>query len=77
MTKTTFIVNAVFLDLFRATLTYGEAVLTNTHNLCFEQKYKKYRGFYLIFFLEILEVKSSICLNRRVFVMNDENNVHS
>ena len=21
---------------------YGEAVLTSTHNLCFEQKYKKY-----------------------------------
>ena len=25
----------------------GEAVLTSTHNLCFEQKYKKYRIFFL------------------------------
>ena len=28
-----------------------EAVLTSTHNVCFEQKYVKYRIFYLIFFL--------------------------
>ena len=25
----------------------GEAVLTSTHNLCFEQKYEKYQQFYL------------------------------
>ena len=25
----------------------GEAVLTSTHNLCFEQKYEKYQNFYL------------------------------
>ena len=25
----------------------GEAVLTSTHNLCFEMKYKKYQTFYL------------------------------
>ena len=38
------------------------------HNLCFEQKYEKYQGFYLKIF-EFLEVKSSIYLNRHVFVM--------
>ena len=27
-----------------------EAVLTSTHNLCFEQKYEKYQNFYLKFF---------------------------
>ena len=41
------------------------------HNLCFEQKYEKYRGFYLKIF-EFLEVKSSICLNRHVFVMTSK-----
>ena len=25
----------------------GEAVLTSTYNLCFEQKYEKYQNFYL------------------------------
>ena len=40
----------------------------STHNLCFEQKYEKYRGFCLKIF-EFLEVKSSIHLNRYVFVM--------
>ena len=40
----------------------------STHNLCFEQKYKKYRGFYLKIF-EFLEMKSIIYLNRHVFVM--------
>ena len=47
-----------------------EAVLTCTHNLCFEQKYEKYQ---IVFFLseifQFLEVKFSIYLNRRVFVM--------
>ena len=28
----------------------GEAVLTSTHNLCFEQKYEKYQKFYLKIF---------------------------
>ena len=46
------------------------AVLTSTHNLCFEQKCEKYQFF---FFLSenfhFLEVKFSIYLNRRVFVM--------
>ena len=41
----------------------------STHNLCFEQKYEKYRGFYLNFFL-FLEMKSSIYLKRHVFVMD-------
>ena len=40
------------------------------HNLCFEQKYEKYRSF---FFLsenfQFLDMEFSIYLNRRVFVM--------
>ena len=46
----------------------AEAVLTSTHNLCFEQKFEKYLFFYLRIF-ELLEMKSSIYLNRYVFVM--------
>ena len=45
-----------------------EAVLTSTHNLCFEQKYKKYQSFLTENF-QFLEVKFSLYLNRRVFVM--------
>ena len=47
---------------------FAEAVLTSTHNLCFEQKYEKYKNFYLEIFL-FLVVKFSIYLNRHVFVM--------
>ena len=46
----------------------AEAVLTSTHNLCFEQKYEKYPIFLSENFM-FLEVKCSIYLNRRVFVM--------
>ena len=45
-----------------------EAVLTSTHNLCFEQKYEKYQNFVSENF-QFLAVKFSIYLNRRVFVM--------
>ena len=56
----------------------NEAVLTSTHNLCFEQKYEKYPSFWVFFFFlffflsatfQFLEVKFSTYLNRRVFVM--------
>ena len=40
----------------------------NTHNLCFEQKYEKYKSFLSENF-KFLEVKFSVYLNRRVFVM--------
>ena len=46
----------------------GEAVLTSTYNLCFEQKYVKYQRFLSETF-QFLEVKFSIYLNRHVFVM--------
>ena len=46
----------------------GEAVLTSTHNLCFEQKYEKKIEFLSENF-QFLVVKFSIYLNRRVFVM--------
>ena len=41
---------------------------SNTYNLCFEQKYEKYQSFLSEIF-RFLEVKFSIYLNRRVFVM--------
>ena len=55
--------------------------LTSTHNLCFEQKYEKYQGFFFVFLFcfvlvflsenfQFLVVKFSVYLNRRVFVMN-------
>ena len=40
----------------------------STHNLCFVQKYKKYLSFLSKIF-QFLEIKFSIYLNRRVFVM--------
>ena len=46
----------------------AEAVLTGTHNLCFEQKYEKYQNFLSENF-PFLVVKFSVYLNRRVFVM--------
>ena len=50
----------------------SEAVLTSTHNLCFEQKYEKYLSFLAENF-QFLVVKFSIHLNRRVFVMFNYN----
>ena len=49
--------------------TASEAVLTGIHNLCFEDKYEKYRNFLSENF-EFLAVKFSLSLNRRVFVMD-------
>ena len=46
----------------------GEAVLTSTHNLSFEQKYEKYQSFLSENF-HFLVVKFSVYLNRHVFVM--------
>ena len=40
----------------------------STHNLCFEQKYEKYKSFLSENF-QFLELKFSIYLNSRVFVM--------
>ena len=45
-----------------------QAVLTSTHNLCFEQEYEKYQNFLSENF-PFLVVKFSIYLNRLVFVM--------
>ena len=44
----------------------------STHNLCFEQKYEKYQSFSSENF-QFLEVKFSVYLNRRVFVMRIPN----
>ena len=46
-----------------------EAVLTSTHNLCFEQKHEKYQRFLSENF-HFLVVKFSVYLNRHVFVMH-------
>ena len=46
-----------------------EAVLTSTHNLCFEQKYEKYQNFLSENF-HFLVIKFSVYLNRHVFVMD-------
>ena len=46
---------------------------SSTYNLCFDQKYEKYQIFLSENF-QFLEVKFSIYLNRRVFVMNEQNN---
>ena len=45
----------------------------STHNLCFEQKYEKLQSFLSVNF-QFLEVKFSMYLNRRVFVMNTPGN---
>ena len=45
----------------------AEAVLTSTHNLCFEQKYEKIS--FLSENFHFLVVKFSIYLSRHVFVM--------
>ena len=49
----------------------AETVLTSAHNLCFEQKYekKKQKKKQFLSGNKFLEVKFSIYLNRRVFVM--------
>ena len=47
-----------------------EAVLTNTHNLCFEQKYEKYLNFCLKIF-NFSVINFSVYLNRQVFVILD------
>ena len=47
----------------------SEAVLTSTHNLCFEQKYENYQNFYPKIFI-FLVVKFSVYLDRLVFVMH-------
>ena len=46
----------------------AEAVLTSTYNLYFDEKYDKYQSFLSVNF-QLLEVKFSLNLNRRVFVM--------
>ena len=49
----------------------AEAVLTRNHNLCFEQKYKKYQIFFLFKNFQFLEVEFSIYSNRNVFLMTN------
>ena len=53
----------------------ASAVLTSTHNLCFEQTHEKYQSFLSENF-QLLEVKIfSIYLNKCVFVMTSKCNL--
>ena len=53
----------------------AEAVLTSTHNICFEQKYEEYQNFLSEKF-HILVAKFSVYLNRHVFVMCPKTSFH-
>ena len=64
-----FFISAQKQRLWVLVRTACEAVLTSTHNLYFEQKYEKYQSFFLSENFPFLEVKFSIYLNRRVFIM--------
>ena len=69
-----YIVKLGFLFLLKIDCVYSleppsEAVLTSTHNLCFEQKYEKYQNFLFENF-QFLVVKFSVYFNRRVFLMD-------
>ena len=55
----------------------GEAILTSTNYLCFEQKYEQYQSFIYLKIFSFLEMKFSIYLNRRVFVMKIFRKYHS
>ena len=48
----------------------AEAVLTSTHNLCFEQKYEQISEFFLSENFHFLVIKLSGYLDRQVFVMS-------
>ena len=54
----------------------GEAVLTSTYNLCFEQKYEKISEFLSENF-QFWVVNFSVYLNRHVFVMRRTSNEYS
>ena len=60
-----------FLFLFKKI----EAVLTSTHNLCFEQNYENDQNF-LSENLHLLVVKFSVHLNRQVFAMQATDTGH-
>ena len=63
-----FLISAQNIDCGYSLEPPRRVVLTSTHNLCFEQKYEKYRRFLSEIF-QFLEMKFSMYLNRRVFVM--------
>ena len=64
-----FLISAQNIDCGYSLERLSEAVLTSTHNLCFEQKYKKISEFLSENF-PFLVVKFSIYLNRLVFGMH-------
>ena len=64
-----FLVSAQKHGLWVLVRTASEAVLTSTHNLCFEQKHEKYQNFLSENYHFFFKVKFSVYLNRHVFVM--------
>ena len=65
---TIFLISAQNIDRGYSLKRLAEAVLTSTHDLCFEQKYEKYQRFFSEDF-QFLEVKFSLYLNRHGFLM--------
>ena len=63
-----YIIFLILLKIIDCGYSLAKAVLTSTHNLCFEQEYEKYKNFITENF-SFLVVKFSLYLNRRVFVM--------
>ena len=64
-----FLISAQNIDCGYSLEPPRRAVLTSTYNPCFEQKYENYQSFSSENF-PFMEVKFSIYLNRRVFLMD-------
>ena len=54
----------------------GDAVLTSTHKLCFEQKFEKYRDFFLKIFIFLL-LKYSILVKYSNFSIFERACIHN
>ena len=61
----------VYIFSYFCSETYIEAVLTCTHNLCFEQKKRKNITNFHLKIMSFTAVKISSILYRRVFVMSE------
>ena len=55
--------------LYIVKLGFTEAVLTSTHNLCFEEKYETYQNFYLKIFIFGGKIFSIFEYDKHVFAM--------
>ena len=64
-----YIVKLGFKEVYIIFLIFARKHRDSAHNLCFEQKYEKYQSFLSENF-QFLEVKFSINLSRRVYVIS-------